>query len=167
MTNRQVELENWQEDYEKKLISQEEAAELIKSGDNIFLPAVYMGSLVHAIVARKDELRDVTIETQAPVVDPGWLSEGMEESFQMIVRIFLAPLARPGHDEGRIQFLPYTNHTWVKPLRDNRPMTRDLDVFLVEVSEPDENGFMTFGPQVWEKRQYAKKAKLIIAEIDR
>ena len=167
MAKRQIKLENWQEDYEKKLISHEEAASFIKSGDNIFLPAVYMGSLVHAIGARQNELRDVKIEVQAPIVDPGWLSEGMEESFQVIARIYMAPLARTGHDEGRIQFLPYTNHTWIKPLRDNRPMTREIDVFLVEVSEPDENGFMTFGQHVWERREYANHAKMIIAEIDR
>lgn len=167
MAKRQIKLENWQEDYEKKLISHEEAASLIKSGDNIYLPNTYMGSLVHAIGARQNELRDVKIEVQAPIVDPGWLSEGMEESFEIITRIYLAPLARPGHDEGRIQFLPYTNHTWIKPLRDNRPMTREIDVFLVEVSEPDENGFVTFGPHVWERREYANHAKMIIAEIDR
>jgi 4-hydroxybutyrate CoA-transferase len=167
MTARKITVENWRADFDKKLISAEEAANLIKSGDNIFIPAVYMGSLPHAIAARKDELRDVTVEVQSPVFDPGWLAPGMEDSFQIITRIFMAALARPGHDEGRIQFLPYTNGTWFKPYRDNRPVKRDIDVFLVEVSEPDENGFMTFGVHVWERRNYADRAKLVIAEIDR
>ena len=167
MANRKIRLENWQEDYEKKLVSAEEAARQIKSGDNIFLPNTYTGSTVHAIGARQDELRGVKIEVQAPIVDPGWLSEGMEDSFEVITRIYLAPLARTGHDEGRIQFLPYTNHTWIKPLRDNRPMDREIDVFMVDVSVPDENGFMTFGPHVWERREYANHAKMIIAEMDR
>ncbi|MFH1481779.1 MAG: acetyl-CoA hydrolase/transferase C-terminal domain-containing protein [Pseudomonadota bacterium] len=89
----------------------------------------------------------------------------MEESFEVIVRTYLAA-ARTAHDEGRISFLPYTNGSYFKPHRDNRPGNRDIDVFILEVSPPDENGFLTFGPHAWQKRSYTGKARTIIAEID-
>ncbi|MBW2053612.1 MAG: hypothetical protein JRI85_15440, partial [Deltaproteobacteria bacterium] len=117
------------------------------------------------IVARQSELRNVNVEICTPFSDPGWLQEGMEESFNIIIRIYLN-LARPAHDEGRIPFLPYTNGTWIKPYRDNRPMDRDVDVVLVEVSPPDEHGFCYFGNGVWESSYYAKRAKTVIAEMD-
>jgi len=166
MKGRRLELENWQEAYKKKLVSPEKAAGAINSGDNIFIASAYYGMVVRAIAARHDELRGVNVEYQAPLFNPGWLSPGMEESFNIIVRIYLGNLARKNHDEGRISFLPYTNGTWFKPYRDNRPVKRDIDVFVVEVSPPDENGFMTFGHHVWERRNYADRAKLVIAEID-
>ena len=165
MRQRELKLENWQEEYKRKLVSPEEAARTINSGDNIFIPNVYLGNLVFSIIARRGELRDVKVEICNPLFDPGWLLPGMEESFEIIIRIFLQA-ARIGHDEGRIPYLPYTNGTWIKPYRDNRPMNRDVDVFLVEVTPPDENGFCNFGYQIWESSYYAKRAKTVIAEID-
>jgi 4-hydroxybutyrate CoA-transferase len=158
-------LENWPEQYRQKLISLEQAADLIKSGDRIFIPNGYVGELPYAIVARKDELRRVRVEVTAPAFDPGWLLPGMEESFEMVARTYLH-LARPGHDEGRIQFLPYTNWTWYKPYRDHRQGAGDIDVLLLEVSPPDENGFCSLGGVAWEKNRYLREAKIIIAEID-
>jgi acyl-CoA hydrolase len=110
MGERQIRLENWQEDYGRKLVSPEEAAKAIKSGDSVFIPASYYGYMPFAIAARAAELRDVYVEIQAPRTDPGWLSPGMEKSFNIAVRVFLH-VARAAHDEGRISFMPYTNYT--------------------------------------------------------
>jgi len=163
---RPLKMEGWEEDYKRKLISREEAAKLIKSGDTIFIPSVYYGSVVRDIAARHEELRGVQVEYQSPLFDPGWLPSEMAESFEMITRIFLGNIARPFHDEGRVHFLPYTNGTWFKNYRDGRP-AREIGVTLAEVSPPDENGFMTFGPQIWERRHFFDHAKTVIAEIDR
>ena len=166
MIKRKRDLENWREDYKGKRVSPEEAARAVKSGDNVFIPNSYVGIMAQAIAACQKELRDVTIEIQAPLSDPGWLSEGMEESFQVIIRIYLGNLGREAHDAGRVAFLPYTNGTWFKAYRDSRKIARDIDVLLLDVSTPDENGFMTFGSNIWERRHYAERAKTIIAEID-
>ena len=166
MERKRLKLDNWQEQYKSKLVSAEEAARAVKSGDNIFIPSVYWGQVAHAIAARHEELRDVTVEIQAPLFDPGWLSPGMEESFQVFVRIYLGPTGRQAHDEGHVSFLPYTNSTWFKIYRDNRPAKREIDIALFDVSPPDENGFMTFGEQVWERRLYSRNAKTVIAEVD-
>lgn len=165
MKRRPLKLENWQEDYQRKLMSVEEAAGTIKSGDNLFLPSAYYGQVLRAVPARHEDLRDVTAEYQAPVFDPGWFATEMEDTFKIITRIYLGPLARPLHDEGRIHFLPYTNGTWFKVYRDGRP-SRNMDVTLVEVSSPDEKGFMSFGFQVWEKRNFVDHADVVIAEVD-
>ena len=105
MERRRLNLNNWREAYQRKLVSPEEAARVIKSGDNIFIPSAYSGYMPYAIVERKDELKGVTVEVSSPMFDPGWLSPGMEESFELFVRIYLAT-ARQAHDEGRISFLP-------------------------------------------------------------
>ncbi len=158
-------LDDWQRLYKEKLVSLEEAAGTIKSGDHIFIPNGYTGEMPFAIVARKDELRDVRVEICAPVNDPGWLSGEMASSFKTIARTYLHA-ARAGHDEGHVHFLPYTVGTYFKPYADNRPGAHSIDVLLMEVSPPDENGFCTFGSVLWEKRRYAQAARTIIAEID-
>jgi len=165
MSKRRIILDNWQEIYDRKLVSIEEAAKLIKSGDNIFIPSTFTGQVPAALIERADELCNVTVEIQAPgALD--WLNPGLEESFTIIPRIFLGPAAREALDEHRVSFLPYTNGTWFKAYRDNRAVKRDVDVCLVDVSPPDENGFMTFGAAVWERRGYLERAKTVIAEIN-
>lgn len=166
MTDRHINLDDWQEELKRKTITPEEAVKLIKSGDNVFIPSTYLGGLPRVLVDRADELRNVTVEIQAPLNDPGWLTPGMEDAFTIIPRIFLGPTAREAHDEGRVAFLPYTNSTWFKLYRDGRGGPRDIDVLLVDVSLPDENGFMTFGAHLWERATYARRAKKIIAELD-
>ena len=155
----------WEEDYRRKTVSPASAAQAIKSGDNVIFPNVYRGFLPHSIVARRTELRDVTIDCCAPFYDPGWFSPGMEESFNPVIRTYLYAM-RHAHDAGRVPFLPYTHGTWVKPHRDNRSTKRDIDVFIVEVSTPDENGFCYFGRGVWESQYFAKHARTVIAEVD-
>lgn len=165
MEKRERKLNDWRAGYLCKLISPEEAAGVIQSGDNIYLPSAYNGYMPDVIVGRRDELRGVTVEVSSPLFDPGWLSPGMEDAFTVRVRTYLAS-ARTAHDEGRISFLPLTNGSYFKPHRDHRSGTRDIDVFIMEVSPPDRNGFMSFGSSVWQKRDYCGEAKMIIAEID-
>ena len=165
MKERKIEIENWEEIYKRKLVSLEDAARVIKSGDNIFIPSTFLGHLPTTITERADELRNVIVEMQAP--GPlKWIEEGMEESFTIVPRIYLGATGREARDEGRVTFLPYTNNTWSKGWRDGRPMTRSMDVCLIDVSPPDENGFMTFGAGVWERRGYVQNAKTIIVEIN-
>ena len=159
------ELDDWRAEYPKKLVSAEEAAQVIQSGHNIMIPNEYLGKMPHAIVARKDELRDVSVEICTVFFDPGWLQPGMEGSFNIIVRCYLHN-ARVAHDEGRVPFIPVTNGTWLKTYRDNRPMARDIDVFMVVVSPPDEKGYCYFASGIWESRTFSSRAKIVIAEID-
>ncbi len=165
MTQRKLIVENWEKEFKRKTVSPEEAAKAVKSGDYVLIPNEYFGVMPYHLVARRNELRNVTVEICVAFFDPGWLQPGMEDSFNIIIRCFLH-LARIAHDEGRVPFIPVTNGTWNKTYRDNRPMGHDIDVFLVVVTPPDENGFCYFANGVWEKKLYARRAKTVIAEMD-
>ena len=165
MAKRGMKLDGWQEEFKKKLVSPEQAAGVIKSGDYVVLPNEYFGVLPYYLVERRHELKNVTVEICVAFFDPGWLQPGMEDAFNVVIRCYLH-LARTAHDEGRIPFIPVTNGTWLKQYRDNREANRDIDVFLVVVSPPDENGFCYFANGIWEKRFYAGKAGIVIAEMD-
>ena len=62
---------NWQEEYQRKMVSAEEAARVVKSGDRVVLPCVFLGVTPTMIMARRNELKDVEIQAMAPAFDPG------------------------------------------------------------------------------------------------
>ena len=151
-------LDNWQEEFKRKLVTKEEAAQKVKRGDRLFIPNGYYGEMSKAILDRHEELREVLVDYCAPILDPGLLSAERQQSFNPLIRIYLSE-ARTGHDEGRIPFVPYTNGTWVKLYRDARPQAPPIDVLIMEMSPPDRNGFLTFGGSVWESHFHSKKRR--------
>ena len=163
--SKQRSFNNWQEEYRRKMVSAEEAAKVVKSGDRVVLPCAFVGATPIAIMARRDELKNVEIQAMAPGFDPGWYATDVGDSFKLVVDKYLYSVARPAHDEKRIDFLPSTNGNWWKPYRDGREDRRTMDVFITQVSPPDENGFCSFGHELWERRNYARAAKTVIGEV--
>jgi len=157
----------WEEEYKSKLVSAEEAVRVVKSGDFVATPLPPQPLLLQSKLAeRAPELRNVTIQLAAPVQNPGWFSPGMEESFNPVIELFIAALVRPAHDDKRTTYSPVSFSTQFKTIDENRPEKREVDVFMTPVSPPDRNGFCYFGPHMWNKRSYAKRAKKVIVEVD-
>ena len=55
-------LDDWRKHYKDRLISLEEAAGIIKSGDHVVMPTGYSGEMPYAIVARENGLKNVKVE---------------------------------------------------------------------------------------------------------
>ena len=73
----------WQEEYKQKLVSAEEAAKAVKSGDTIVIPYRTNTQVIpQAIANRKNQLRNVDIIIGSPRVDPA-IFAGAEESFKV------------------------------------------------------------------------------------
>ena len=63
----------WQEEYKRKLVSAEEAVKVIKSGDRVVIPAITDPlTLEMALIARKEELRDVMVQVDVPTRELPW-----------------------------------------------------------------------------------------------
>ncbi|MEE8471462.1 MAG: acetyl-CoA hydrolase/transferase C-terminal domain-containing protein [Dehalococcoidia bacterium] len=158
---------DWQEDYKRKLVSAEEAAKVVKSGDLVALPFAHPSQVPLALGKRKDELRNVRLEINAPSVDPGWLQPGWEENFTVSAIHFLGAMGRPSHDAKVTSFIPCLMSMRPKFCDEERRRDRrDINVFITNVSPPDKNGFCSFGPHLWNKMSYAMRAKVVIAEVD-
>ncbi|MDR9458804.1 MAG: hypothetical protein RI591_01480, partial [Dehalococcoidia bacterium] len=75
-----------QEDYKRKLISAEEAALKVKSGDSVAFTA---GREAHAvglaIAARLGDLTDVKVLAPSPGYDFGWYDPGWDASFAITI----------------------------------------------------------------------------------
>ena len=160
--------DDWKEDYERKLVSAEEAAKAIRSGDLVAFSFAHPTEVALALGKRKDELQNVYLEINAPAIDPGWLQPGCEHNFFVGAIHFLGGLGRPSHDAKVISFIPCLMSLRTKFCDEERRRDRrDINVFIVNVSPPDKNGFCSFGPLLYNKRGYARRAKVVIAEVDK
>ena len=156
---------SWQDEYKKKLVSVEEAAATIKSNDRVYYPPCGSApaTLIEAITKRANELQNVTM-TGALVLYPFEYMKGSFKGHLNHQTIFLGPYERKAFPEGNVEVFSYQfgQTDW---LTENRIKP---DVFIVEVSEPDEKGFMSYGPiGTFNGDIAAKFAKSVIAQVNR
>ena len=162
----------WQEEYKRKLMPAEEAVKLVKSGEHVHIPVSTQDPalLEQKLFERKDELKNVHIETCAPVDVVGWFFPGAEESFSVDIFNHCGTPGRPGVRERYIKYTPVQQHLLHKifdpgmgrPKEDIRP----VDVLLIKVRSPNEHGFCNLGANLWSKQTYIRTAKKIIVEVD-
>ena len=154
---------SWQEEYQRKLTSAEEAARLVKSGD---LVAFTAGREAHAvglaIAARLGDLTGVKVLAPSPGYDFGWYDPGWDAAFEITIS-WPTATAQDMLDERRCDI----NLPLIIPFgADNVPP----NVLLTEVSMPDERGFCSFGASLWTKRQEIEAVRqhggTIIAEVN-
>ncbi len=154
---------DWQEEYRRKLISAEEAAGKIKSGDKVaFTSGREAYAIGLALAVRKEELKDVHILVPTPTYDFGWYDEGWQDSFDITVRIPTAA-CQEAIDARRIDFDPGT----LIPFIEVAEAPYKADVILTEVSPPDDKGFCSFGASLWAKKRQIEDARLAIAEVNK
>ena len=154
---------SWQEEYQRKLTSAEEAAGLVKSGD---LVAFTAGREAHAvglaIAARLGDLTGVKVLAPSPGYDFGWYDPGWDAAFEITIS-WPTATAQDMLDERRCDI----NLPLIIPFgADNVPP----NVLLTEVSMPDERGFCSFGASLWTKRQEIEAVRqqggTVIAEVN-
>jgi 4-hydroxybutyrate CoA-transferase len=158
-----VDMLNWQEHYQKDMLSAEEAAKLVKSGDYVvFTTGREATSVGKAIAARKDDLKGTRVLIPSPINDFGWYdteNKEMMEVFEIIVGMPTG-ISQKMIDERQCDMIP-SGHIPLLELPYGPP-----NVLLTEVSPPNEQGFCSFGNSVWNKRNQIREAKLTIAEVN-
>jgi len=155
---------DWKEEFKLKIISDEQAASLVKDGDFISIP---MGreptTICYALSARVGELKGVKICPAMQAREFIWYEPGWEDSF-LVEAIYVMPTLYRLFDERRADHL-------VPDILMRRDFNIDgigqeLDVLLITVSPPDKHGYCSFGGSVWFKKEEIRQAKVTIAEIN-
>ncbi len=151
--------------YNQKLTTAEEAVKHIKSGDSIVVQpgCACPNELVRAMVARKDELEDVTLYHILIVGDLPYVQTGMEKHFKHKA-FFIGANTRTAINEGRAEFIPIFLSEVPLLFKLGRIKT---DIALLNVSPPDEHGFCSYGVDVGTIKTPAEKSKVIIAQVNR
>jgi 4-hydroxybutyrate CoA-transferase len=155
----------WHDEYKRKFVSPEEAVKVIKSGDTVVIPIdTEPQSLSKALINRREELKDVTIMIRQPRNDMGWFGADFGDSFRVMLDT-QAGIGSKVLNEKRADFFPFLTSLRFKDEENPGRKVRGLDVVIVVVSPPDEEGFCSFGLYLSHKRDYCKRAKKILAEV--
>lgn len=152
---------SWVEEFEKKIVSAEESAGLVKSGDLVlFTSGREARSVGLALAGRKESLKGVRVIAPTPTYDFGWYDDGWQDSFNVTIRMPTAA-CQDAVDARRVDLDPGSLIPFIEMDESYKP-----DVLLTEVSPPDDRGFCSFGASLWAKKRQVASARLVIAEIN-
>ncbi|NLW44569.1 MAG: butyryl-CoA:acetate CoA-transferase [Syntrophomonadaceae bacterium] len=156
---------NYVEEYKRKLITAEEAAKLVKSGD-----WVNMGEFVQhpwdcdaALAKRKDELWDVKIRTTTIPVVPEVCKVDPERKHFILNDWHFSGVSRKLMDQNLCSYIPFTYHE-AGILYENY---LEVDVCFQPVAPMDKNGFFNFSTSNSMASYVTKKAKKVVVEVNK
>lgn len=152
---------DWKQRYADRLMSPEDAARLVKSGDRLWLGMFTScpNTFAWALLARKDELKGVQIHHYvSPFV---WSLPDTQEAFHLVT-CFTTPADRKQISVGMGDYLPLGNfrQSWIQAA------VGPFDAVCVKTSPPDENGYLSMGTALWANRTALDVGKTVICEVD-
>lgn len=154
---------SWKDDYKSKLRTAEEAVKYIKSGDRVVLghavgEPVY---LVGKMVENYKDYKDVEICNMVAMGASGFAKPEMKGHFRPN-SLFLGGGTRDCIGSGQGDFTPSFFYQVPELFRTTLP----VDVVLINVSTPDENGYCSFGVSCDYTKPCSEAAKLVIAQVN-
>jgi 4-hydroxybutyrate CoA-transferase len=152
---------DWRAQLGSRLVSAEEAASHVKSGDHVCLSLAQATpfTMCPALAARLMEIDNVVLNHAAAAFN--WDLPGIGERFKL-ESFYVSPYDRPLYSRGGAEFKPLVYYrAGVLP-----HALENFNVFIMTVSAPDERGFVNFGDAQIMSKLLARAATLVIAEID-
>jgi 4-hydroxybutyrate CoA-transferase len=152
---------DWRAKLGGALVSAEEALSHVRSGDRIGISLAQSTpyALCGALAARLADLERAVICHSAPYFD--WDLPGLGERFQL-QSCFLSPIDRHLYANGKAEFLPVGIYqAGVLP-----PGLDNFNVYLMKVSPPNRDGYVSFGEGQIMSKLMARRAELVVGEID-
>ncbi len=155
---------DWTSQYQSRLVSPQQAARAIKSGNRVFLTGNVSvpQKVLAALVEYAPNLKDVEI-CQALTVGPADYVRPWMQGHLRVNTMFISANVRKAVQDGHADFTPVLLSEF--PLLFKRGIL-PLDAALIQVSPPDEHGFCSLGVEVGLTKSPAESAKIIIAEVN-
>ena len=154
---------DWNNMYQERLTTSQEAVKRIKSGDRISIShaAGEPTHIIDAMVANREAYRDVEICHMVPLGECAYAQPGMEDYFRHNA-IFVGARTRNTIKEGHGDFTP----CYFSQIPNLWSRTLPLDVALIHVSPPDKHGYCSLGVSVDYSKHAVEQAKMVIAQIN-
>jgi 4-hydroxybutyrate CoA-transferase len=158
-------VQNWKSIYHNKIASAEQALQSVKSGDRVVTGHACgePPTLVEALIARAPELCNVEIVHMVAMGPAKYAQPGMESSFRHNA-LFVGGSTRKAVEEKRADYTPCF---FSEIPRLFRGKILPVDVALIQVTPPDENGFCSYGLSVDYTMAAAECATTVIAQMNR
>lgn len=150
--------------YQSKLADLELAAGMVKSNSRIYVSgnAATPTPLLEALAQRRNELENVELVHVLQLGSDPFLAPEMEGHFRRR-SLFVGPADREAVNSGRADYVPVMLHQ--VPWLFKRGVL-PLDYALVQVSPPDEFGFVSLGVEIIAAKAAVEKARRVIALVN-
>lgn len=157
-------MSDWKKLYNSKKMTADQAVNLIKSGNRVVVSHAVAEPLVltEAMSRNKDAYENVEVVHMVAYGPAYYAQEGMEKHFRHN-SFFVGKTTRDAIYSGRGDFTPAFFYQIPEMLR----TVLKPDVALIQVSSPDEHGFMSFGLSVDYSKPGAEAADIVIAEVNK
>mgnify|MGYP001132327683 CR=1 FL=1 len=137
------------------------AWDLIPGGGTRLAPALGL-----ALVSRVGDLSGVRIMggggSDLPIYDASWY-DAFPDTFALETS-YVLPLIRDLIAQKKSDFI-VSGLFGVPDIGADMP--KPIDVFMVQISPPDEHGFCSFGNSLWMKKEWARSAKKVMGEVNK
>ncbi|MBW9143982.1 4-hydroxybutyrate CoA-transferase [Clostridium sp. CM027] len=155
---------NLEEIYKSKVITAEQAAGKIKSGNRVVTGHACgePTDVISAMVANSKAYENVEIVHMVAMSKSEYAKPGMEKHFRHN-SLFVGGTTRESVSSGRADFTPCF-FSKVPDLFKNGYLP--IDVAIVQVSAPDEHGCCSFGVSIDYTKTATECAKMVIAEVN-
>ena len=155
---------SWSDEYRRKCMSAGQALDTVRSGDRVWIQSGCgtPSPLVNALVAGAPQLRDVEVIHMMTLGSADYTQPEFEGHFRHR-GLFLGANVRAAVAAGRADYTPIFLSE-IEGLFESGAMP--LDVVLMQVSPPDEHGFVSLGTTVDCTLTASRFAKTVIAEVN-
>jgi len=155
---------DWKTLYRNRVISADKALDEVKSNSRIVFghAAGEPRHLVETLISKKEQYSNVEIVHMVSLGSADYAKPGMENHFRHNA-LFVGGGTRKAVEEGRADFTPCFFHEVPKFFEDG---SLPVDVSLIQVTPPDENGDVSLGVSVDYTIGAARNAKKIIAQVN-
>lgn len=154
----------WRDAYQSRLKSPDDAVQIVQDGDLVAISILCPEPLVSAFVRRAANLARVDVRALMPT-HPELFNPALVKG-EIEVEAYIGDAARPAIEAGTATFLPNTFGFGMRPYDSGRGEVRLPDVFLTPCSEPNEQGYVHFGPNQWQRKSFARRCPNTIAIVD-
>lgn len=157
-------MHDWKQIYQSRTTTADAAVKVIKSGDRVFLTgnASVPLPLLDALVKRAPELRDVEVCHPLTICPADYVAPEMEGHLR-INSMFISANVRKAVNQGRADFTPVMLSEFPLLFKDGH---LPVDVALIHVSTPDEQGYCSMGAESGLTISAAEVSKIVIAQVN-
>ncbi|PKN73439.1 MAG: 4-hydroxybutyrate CoA-transferase [Deltaproteobacteria bacterium HGW-Deltaproteobacteria-10] len=160
---------NWQDYYKSHLISAQEAAKIVQSGDCFWTP-LCLGQpsmlIMDAIADRKDELKDVEYINNLTLRPYKILKPEYRDTFTLTFGFISTPHLQEIAKTEWANFLPFqSSEAGLKYGHRKRIYKRRTGIIL-QVAPPDEHGYVNLGLDAFYTEAIMDQSEWIIAEVN-
>ncbi|HBW36247.1 acetyl-CoA hydrolase/transferase family protein [Desulfosporosinus sp. BICA1-9] len=157
-------MNDWRSVYQDKIVSADQAVENIKTGHRVVIGHACgePPALIEALVNRAPEVNNVEIVHMVAMGPAKYAQPELEKSFRHN-GLFIGAPTRKALEEKRADYTPCFFSEIPRLFKDN---SLPVDVALIQLTPPDEQGFCSFGISVDYTQAAAECAQLVIAQMN-